>query len=230
MFAGLMSRGSYAEATAWRAQSFVKHLPQTVGFAIIVLGVFLLGAWFIRSGVMADPAAHLKLFRWMAWIGIPLGLGLSLIAARISLTHVPGQNDGPFQLAMGLAFVGNLPACVGYLAAVVLLQAGQGGGLASLGGGTTDLVVGGRQAANLLTKMSWICGGTFLFLSLLLSMVSPTRSGATSEVLEQLQNQPAPAAPAPIPLEGATPTTPPSNDAAGQGSQAPAPQPSKPAP
>ena len=80
------------------------------------------------------------------------------------------------------------------LAAVVLLQAGQGGGLASLGGGTTDLVVGGRQAANLLTKMSWICGGTFLFLSLLLSIVSPTRSGASSEVLEQLQNQPAPAA------------------------------------
>jgi preprotein translocase subunit SecG len=111
----------------------------------------------------------------------------------------------------------------------VLLQAGQGGGLASLGGGTTDLVVGGRQAANLLTKMSWICGGTFLFLSLLLSIVSPTRSGASSEVLEQLQNQPAPAAPAPIPLEGATPTTP-SSDAAGQGSQAPAPQPSKPAP
>ncbi len=121
----LMSQGSYAEATAWRAQSFAKHLPQTVGFAIIVLGVFLLGAWFIRSGVMADPAAHLKLFRWMAWIGIPLGLGLSLIAARISLTHVPGQNDGPFQFAMGLAFVGNLPACVGYLAAVVLLFHGR---------------------------------------------------------------------------------------------------------
>ena len=50
----LMSTGSYADATAWRAQSFVKHLGQTVGFAVIVLGLFLLGAWFIRSGVMAD--------------------------------------------------------------------------------------------------------------------------------------------------------------------------------
>ena len=69
------------------------------------------------------------------------------------------------------------------LGTAVLLQAGQGGGLASLGGGTTDLVVGGRQAANLLTKMSWICGGAFLFLSLLLSMVSPGRTGATSEVI-----------------------------------------------
>ena len=121
----LMSQGSYAEATAWRARSFVKHLPQNVGFAIIVLGVFLLGAWFIRSGVMADPAAHLRLFRQMAWIGIPLGLGMSLVAAGISVTHVRGENDGPFQLATGLAFIGNLPACVGYIGAVVLLFHGR---------------------------------------------------------------------------------------------------------
>ena len=121
----VMREGSYAEATAWRAQSFVKHLGPNAGFAVIVLGVFLLGAWFIRSGVMSDPAAHLRLFRQMAWIGIPLGLGLSLVAARISLTHVPGQNDGPFQLATGLAFVGNLPACLGYIGVVVLLFHGR---------------------------------------------------------------------------------------------------------
>ena len=103
----------------------MKHLGPNLGFAIIVLGVFLLGAWFIRSGVMADPAAHLKLFRWMAWIGLPLGLGLSLVAARIALTHVPGQNDGAFQLSMGLAFIGNLPACLGYIGVVVLLLHGR---------------------------------------------------------------------------------------------------------
>ena len=115
-----MSNGSYADATAWRAESFVKHSGQTVGFAVIVLGLFLLGAWFVRSGVMADPGSHLKLFRQMAWIGIPLGVGLSLASAGIALTHVRGQNDGAFQFASGLAFVGSLPACLGYLGAVVL--------------------------------------------------------------------------------------------------------------
>ena len=35
------------------------------------------------------------------------------------------------------------------LSVVVLLQAGQGGGLASLGGGNTDTVLGGRQAHSL---------------------------------------------------------------------------------
>ena len=121
----LMSTGSYADATAWRAQSFVKHLGQTVGFAVIVLGLFLLGAWFIRSGVMADPAAHLGLFRKMAWIGIPLGIGLSLAGAGITMTHVRGQNDGAFQLASGLAFLGSLPASLGYLGAVVVLFHGR---------------------------------------------------------------------------------------------------------
>lgn len=117
----VMSRGSYAQAVAHRAGRFVKHSGTDAGFAVIVLGMFLFGAWFIRSGVMADPAAHLALFRKLAWIGIPLGLGISVVAAGIAVTHVREQNDGPFQLAMGLAMLGNLPACLGYVGAAVLL-------------------------------------------------------------------------------------------------------------
>ncbi len=64
------------------------------------------------------------------------------------------------------------------LSAVVLLQAGQGGGLASLGGATTDSVLGGRQAVTILTKLSWWCGGIFLALALLLSLVPRGRSGS----------------------------------------------------
>jgi len=92
------------------------------------------------------------------------------------------------------------------LGAVILLQAGQGGGLASLGGGTTDLVVGGRQAATLLTRMSWICGGLFMFLALLISLMSPTRAGSSSAVLEQIRRgSEATTAPAALPLEAAPP-------------------------
>jgi preprotein translocase subunit SecG len=89
------------------------------------------------------------------------------------------------------------------LGAVVLLQAGQGGGLASLGGGTTDLVVGGRQAATLLTKMSWICGGLFMTLALVISLVAPAQGGSSSEVLQRIR-QATPAAPASsLPIEAA---------------------------
>jgi preprotein translocase subunit SecG len=89
------------------------------------------------------------------------------------------------------------------LSVVVLLQAGQGGGLASLGGaGGTDTVLGGRQAVTILTKASWWCGGIFLVLSLILQFVP--RGGGTSDLQERLRAA-SPSVPSPnatLPLGG----------------------------
>src|SRR6476646_266627 len=90
------------------------------------------------------------------------------------------------------------------LSVVVLLQAGQGGGLASLGGATTDPGLGGRQAVTLLTKATWWCGGIFLVLALALSLVP--RGGSDSSGLQERLRATAPAAPAPsapLPIGGA---------------------------
>jgi preprotein translocase subunit SecG len=89
------------------------------------------------------------------------------------------------------------------LSVVVLLQAGQGGGLASLGGGGTDTVLGGRQAVTILTKLTWWCGGIFMLLSLTLSFVP--RGGNSSRLQEQLR-QATPAAPSQAPLPLGAPT------------------------
>jgi len=97
------------------------------------------------------------------------------------------------------------------LATVVLLQAGQGGGLASLGGGSTDLVMGGRQAVTILHTLSWWTGGIFMFLALILSLLASRTAISTSGVQDRLRNAPAPVAPAPIgeaPATGAAPTIP----------------------
>ncbi len=94
------------------------------------------------------------------------------------------------------------------LATVVLLQAGQGGGLASLGGTSTDSVLGSRQSVTLLTRMSWWCGGAFLVLSLFLSLMSSGRAAATSDLQQRLRNLPAPASttsPLPITTAPASP-------------------------
>jgi preprotein translocase subunit SecG len=92
------------------------------------------------------------------------------------------------------------------LSVVVLLQAGQGGGLASLGGATTDTVLGGRQAVTILTKATWWCGGIFLALALVLSLVP--RGGTSSDLQERLRatTPDAPAASAPLPLGGSPDT------------------------
>ena len=74
-------------------------------------------------------------------------------------------------------------------------------GLASLGGGTTDTVLGGRQAVTLLTKATWWCGGIFLVLALVLSLVP--RGGGSSALQERLRGHARPRRPsAPLPLGG----------------------------
>ena len=106
------------------------------------------------------------------------------------------------------------------LATAVLLQAGQGGGLASLGGGPAENVVGGRQAETILTKGTWWLGAAFMFLALVLSVLSANRgpsASRTQELLQQQQQQQAPAEGS-LPLGPAPATT------------APAPQPTVPAP
>jgi preprotein translocase subunit SecG len=117
------------------------------------------------------------------------------------------------------------------LSAVVLLQAGQGGGLATMGGSGTENVLGGRQAVTILTKMSWWCGGLFLAFSLLLSVMH--RGAGASDLQQQLRQAAPPSAQSPSggpsPLQGLTPapgapapTTP--------GAAAPAPAGAAPAP
>ncbi len=85
------------------------------------------------------------------------------------------------------------------LGAAILLQSGKGGGLAANFGGASssaDSVIGTRQAGNLLTKASWWCGGIFLGLSLVLSVMS-ARGTAPKSVLDKLATPAsAPAAPA----------------------------------
>ena len=89
------------------------------------------------------------------------------------------------------------------LIGAVLLQAGKGGGLAAVGGGAgTDTFIGGRQAANLLTRTTWVTGGIFLFLSLVLAVVS-SRGTTEPDSILQREFQGAPSAtPTPLDLPG----------------------------
>src|SRR5690606_9774972 len=87
----VLAGGSHADAVAQRADGLPRFIGIGMGFGVIVAGVFLVGAWFVRSGAMLDPAAHLPLFRRMAGWGLPVGLGLSIVAALVATRAVPGQ-------------------------------------------------------------------------------------------------------------------------------------------
>ena len=105
------------------------------------------------------------------------------------------------------------------LGTAILLQAGQGGGLASLGGGAgTEQFMGGRQATTLLTKLTWWSAGLFLFLSLVLAIMS-AQTSAPRSVIDTSAPPPAPVLPTPLPLQStppAAPPAPPSNPSSGR--------------
>ncbi len=107
-------------------------------------------------------------------------------------------------------FVGILILDSLILATAVLLQAGQGGGLATMGGGAgTETIMGGRQATTLLTKVTWWTAGIFLFLSLVLTFMTQSGTQVHSVLEGQGQGQaPKPVAPTPLPIE-TQPTAPP---------------------
>ena len=117
----ILTRGSYLEALLYRARDFPGKAAGDAGFATVLIGMFLIGVWFVRSGIMENTGAHLSLFRKLAWYALPIGIGLGLAGSMIAVSHVPGDDKDGFQFARGLATLGNLPACVGYMGLVVLM-------------------------------------------------------------------------------------------------------------
>lgn len=94
------------------------------------------------------------------------------------------------------------------LTVVVLLQSGKGGGLASMGGGIgTDNLIGGRQAATILTKTTWVTGGLFLFLSLALAVLSSRAQRPNSILREEFKPTTSQAPPAPVQVPGTQPVS-----------------------
>jgi len=120
------------------------------------------------------------------------------------------------------------------LVGAVLLQSGQGGGLAGAFGGQggAQTIFGGRGAATFLSKATAVLGALFLLSALTLAVVprpgeGPTKSVVREKALEAQQEAPEPQAPAspanPVPEAG---TLPPeraagSSEAPGKGNAAP---------
>ena len=93
------------------------------------------------------------------------------------------------------------------LSVVVLLQSGKGDGLAAMGGSmATDNLIGGRQAATILTKATWTTGGLFLVFALVLAVLSSRAQRPSSILREEFkQSTSQPAAPAPVQIPGTQP-------------------------
>jgi uncharacterized protein len=113
--------GSYLDTVALRARLFPEKAANDAGFAVILTSMFLLGVWFVRSGVMENTEKHLAFFRKLALYGLPVGIGLGLLTCFIGVSHTPGDRHDGWGIARGLVMLGNLPACLGYVGLVVTM-------------------------------------------------------------------------------------------------------------
>lgn len=119
--------GSYADAVAMRLRFFARMFGVNLVLVPMVLGLFLLGAWLVRSGAIVTPVAHRRLFARLLWIGGPLGLAITLASVMIDPNpHTGGsQPMGRALFAMTLHMLAAPLMALAYMALVVFaLQRG----------------------------------------------------------------------------------------------------------
>lgn len=113
------SQGSWWQATQARVQYFTAHFGETLVFVAFALGIFLVGAWLLRSGAISEPHAHDALHRRLRRIALPVGVGLALVSTAVS-TRLDWEHDGArSMLAMALMMAASPLMSLGYLALVV---------------------------------------------------------------------------------------------------------------
>ena len=116
-----LSAGSFAEVNAVRVGDLAFMMSSLPFFGLGILGYFLLGAWFLRSGVFADSGQHLRFFRRMMAIGLVAGLLLSLLASYLMYGENLMVPTYRMAAANTAATAGNLLLMLGYLSTIVLL-------------------------------------------------------------------------------------------------------------
>jgi uncharacterized protein len=112
--------GNYAQAVAQRATDTGTMLGFIVFFGPALLGVFLFGAWFVRSGVIRDSGAHLPLFRRLRNVGFGIGLPLMLWSAWTHPTMSFAEISFGAAAAQSAGQIANLLMSLGYMSVIVL--------------------------------------------------------------------------------------------------------------
>ena len=96
----VLLHGSWLQASLYRLGDLASALTGLLIVGPEILGMFLLGAWFTRSGALAEPerfARPYALLRWVAW---PLGLAVAIGSAWWQ----PWQAPGAFSIELSMAW------------------------------------------------------------------------------------------------------------------------------
>ena len=152
----IYSGGSFSEIVSVRIQEFKALLSGILFFYPVVLGMFLLGVWAARKGVISDYIGNLPLFRKMFWWGLAIGIVTNTLYTIAFQHAVPLIPSGWSLLATSMHTFGGVSFGLCYVSAIVLLVAK---GKSALFNGLLAPV--GRMALTNYLLQSIIC--VFLF-------------------------------------------------------------------
>lgn len=147
----IYAAGSYAEALQLRVREFGIMVNNIFLFGPMVLGMFLLGAALVRSGAITQPASRPRLFAFLRWGALPLGL-LAMGASFALESHTPVDRlDFRSGSAQAVGMLGSGLMCLGYLGWLVAFFQGPGARLGAW------LAPAGRMALTNYLMQSVVC-------------------------------------------------------------------------
>lgn len=108
-------QGDFAAATRQRWED-LKGMPGYIFFLLpMALGLFVLGGWFVRSGMIANPGHHPEAYRLLRRVVLPVGMLAMAGSIWLTPTLAIGEFSGREGVAMALGESGSLLMCLGYL-------------------------------------------------------------------------------------------------------------------
>lgn len=113
------AHGSWAQAVGQRLHDLGAMLSGIFVIGPEVLGMFLIGSWFARSGALAEPERFARLYARLRWVALPSGLALMLGSAVWHPYQAPGTLDLAGGVAYAISALAGLLMCLGYLAWIV---------------------------------------------------------------------------------------------------------------
>ena len=116
----LYTKGSYYDSLVFRTKEYMEDLPFAAGLSFLALPMFLIGFWFVRSGVIGSIEQHLTLFRRLAITALPIGLVMTLVSVGLHSNFLNADWEDPSnRVAQTLFQWGMMPQSIGYVALLV---------------------------------------------------------------------------------------------------------------
>ncbi len=118
----IMSGGSYLGAVRYRISHLRRDAGNMVFFTLVLLiPIFLVGYWFIASGVLKHHREHQQLFRSLAIVGMVFGTMLSVGSLLIMQHPIWDISNSIGSLTFWMSNLGQLLLTAGYLGLIVVL-------------------------------------------------------------------------------------------------------------